>query len=71
VLQNLVREARHRTPLSPSVVPMMDAQPTPSHMAMSTLIRKGIAHFVITTNLDGIHRKSGLLHHKHVCNLHG
>jgi len=50
---------------------MNDAQPTATHMAMSTLIRKKLAHFVITTNLDGIHRKSGLQGHKHLCNLHG
>eukprot|EP01089_Gocevia_fonbrunei_P013077 TRINITY_DN3248_c0_g1_i1.p1 TRINITY_DN3248_c0_g1~~TRINITY_DN3248_c0_g1_i1.p1 ORF type:complete len:156 (-),score=29.25 TRINITY_DN3248_c0_g1_i1:480-947(-) len=54
-----------------SKVAMVDAQPTPTHMAMSTLIRKGIAHYVVTTNLDGIHRKSGLKQHEHICNLHG
>jgi NAD-dependent SIR2 family protein deacetylase len=32
---------------------MNDAQPSPTHMIMSTLIRLGLAHYVITTNLDG------------------
>eukprot|EP00466_Bigelowiella_natans_P019793 jgi/Bigna1/48995/estExt_Genewise1.C_370062 len=52
-------------------VPMIDARPTPTHMAMSTLIRKKIAHYIVTTNLDGIHRKSGLKAHTQICNLHG
>jgi len=52
-------------------VPMIDAQPTPTHMAMATLIRRGMAHYVVTTNLDGIHRKSGLKAHDQICNLHG
>eukprot|EP01087_Luapelamoeba_hula_P003285 TRINITY_DN13093_c0_g1_i1.p1 TRINITY_DN13093_c0_g1~~TRINITY_DN13093_c0_g1_i1.p1 ORF type:complete len:400 (-),score=65.74 TRINITY_DN13093_c0_g1_i1:50-1249(-) len=48
-----------------------DAQPTLTHMAMSTLMRLGLAHYVVTTNLDGIHRKSGLQGHSQLCNLHG
>eukprot|EP00005_Dracoamoeba_jomungandri_P008942 CAMPEP_0174263452 /NCGR_PEP_ID=MMETSP0439-20130205/18776_1 /TAXON_ID=0 /ORGANISM="Stereomyxa ramosa, Strain Chinc5" /LENGTH=338 /DNA_ID=CAMNT_0015348803 /DNA_START=35 /DNA_END=1048 /DNA_ORIENTATION=- len=52
-------------------VPTTDAQPTPTHMAMATLIRQGKAHYVVTTNLDGIHRKSGLKQHDQICNLHG
>ena len=42
---------------------MISAQPTQAHMAMSTLIRRGDASHVVTTNLDGLHRKSGLQHH--------
>mmetsp|Transcript_8694 Transcript_8694/g.16873 ORF Transcript_8694/g.16873 Transcript_8694/m.16873 type:complete len:533 (-) Transcript_8694:83-1681(-) len=52
-------------------VPMIDAQPTLAHMAMATLVRRKMAHYVVTTNLDGIHRKSGLRAHEQVCNLHG
>jgi len=52
-------------------VGMMDAQPSPTHMAMATLIRLQKAHYVVTTNLDGIHRKSGLKAHSQLCNLHG
>ena len=47
-----------------------DAQPTLTHMAMATLIHKNLAHYVVTTNLDGLHRKSGL-GVSQVCNLHG
>merc|ERR1712023_50922 len=50
---------------------MTDAQPTLSHMMQATLIRKKMAHFVVTTNLDGIYRKAGLQAHEDVCFLHG
>lgn len=68
-LRTLQEEARKKG--KQVAVPMIDAQPTPTHMAMSTLIRRGIAHYVVTTNLDGIHRKSGLKAHEQICNLHG
>jgi NAD-dependent SIR2 family protein deacetylase len=65
--EELAREEKKAT----KKVDMLDAQPTLTHMAMATLIRLGLAHFVITTNLDGIHRKSGLQGHVNLCNLHG
>ena len=40
-------------------------------MVMSTLIKKKIAKYLITTNLDGLHRRSGLEPHTELCNLHG
>jgi len=49
----------------------MDALPTPTHMAQATLIRLGLAHYVVTTNLDGIYRKAGLQAHTQLCCLHG
>ena len=49
----------------------VDAQPTLSHMAIATLVRRGLAHFVVTTNLDGLHRKSGLRVGSQLCHLHG
>lgn len=52
-------------------VPMTDAQPSLTHMMQATLIRNGLAHFVVTTNLDGIYRKAGLQAHDQVCFLHG
>lgn len=57
-----IRKARKR-------VDMLDAQPSFSHMAQATLIRRGLAHYVVTTNLDGIYRKAGLGHC--LCCLHG
>jgi len=47
------------------------AAPTLGHMALSTLVRHGLAQHVVTTNLDGLHRKSGLEHHKSLTCLHG
>merc|ERR550537_909192 len=47
------------------------AMPTLAHMAQATLIRKGLAKFVVTTNLDGLYRKAGLKGHEEVCFLHG
>merc|ERR1712167_397768 len=35
------------------------------------MIRLGHANHVVTTNLDGLHRKSGLRHHKELTCLHG
>jgi len=50
---------------------VQSASPTKAHMAMSTLIRRGLARHVVTTNLDGLHHKSGLAHHKQLTCLHG
>merc|ERR1711970_214155 len=50
---------------------LQSAEPTSGHMVMSTLVRNGLAQHVVTTNLDGLHRKSGLEHHKRLTCLHG
>lgn len=42
-----------------------------SHRAIATLMRKGLAHYCITTNLDGLFRKAGLMAHEELCCLHG
>jgi len=47
----LKEEAKREEKKATKKVSMNDAQPTPTHMAMSTLIRLGKAHFCITTNL--------------------
>jgi len=70
-LEELRAEAQKETKKAVVQVPMSDAQPTVTHMAMATLIRKGMAHFVVTTNLDGIFRKAGLQGHTQLCCLHG
>jgi mono-ADP-ribosyltransferase sirtuin 6 len=49
---------------------MMRAIPTPTHMAIVQLIRHGKAHFVISQNVDGLHRKSGVLPDQ-ISELHG
>ncbi|KAH3762830.1 transcriptional regulator, Sir2 family protein [Pelomyxa schiedti] len=67
LLENMVKELRK----ADKKVSMLDAQPSDTHMAMATLIRVGLAHFVVTTNLDGIFRKAGLQGHVNLACLHG
>lgn len=70
-LAKLRREAAKKRKEQNKEVNMLDAQPSLSHMAIATLIHRGMAHSVVTTNLDGIHRKSGLRAHDQIANLHG
>jgi len=70
-LRKLLAEQEKEQAKATAKVPMTDAQPTLSHMMQSTLIQKGLAHFVVTTNLDGLYRKAGLQAHDQVCFLHG
>eukprot|EP00759_Apiculatamorpha_spiralis_P006265 PhF_6_TR13663/c0_g1_i1/m.21939/K11416/SIRT6, SIR2L6; mono-ADP-ribosyltransferase sirtuin 6 len=49
---------------------MIKAVPTPTHMSMVQLIRNGLAHHVISQNVDGLHRKSGVLPDQ-ISELHG
>lgn len=70
-LKKLLEEQAREEKKARVKVDMCDAQPTPTHMAMATLIRLGIAHYCITTNLDGIFRKAGLKGHEQLCCLHG
>merc|ERR1719478_918174 len=70
-LKRLLAEQQREQAKATKKVPMTDAQPTLSHMMQATLIRRGLAHFVVTTNLDGIYRKAGLQAHDDVCFLHG
>lgn len=52
------------------MVPKEGAVPTTSHMTMATMIRLNMARHVVTTNLDGLHRKSGLEHHRNLTYVH-
>jgi len=70
-LRDLLIEHEKADKTAKKPVPMTDAQPTFTHMTMATLIKRSIAHYVITTNLDGIFRKAGLEGHTQLCCLHG
>ena len=70
-LEALLAEQVAESKKAPGKVPFIDAQPTLCHMMQSTLIRRGIAHYVVTTNLDGLYRKAGLSPPEQVCFLHG
>jgi NAD-dependent SIR2 family protein deacetylase len=47
------------------------ALPSFSHMAIKTLVDVGLVKFVVSTNLDGLHYKSGLQPLQNLAQLHG
>jgi hypothetical protein len=51
-------------------VSMLSAVPTTTHMAMVKLHDEGRMHYLISQNVDGIHRKSGIHPHR-LSELHG
>lgn len=51
-------------------VPMLSALPTVTHMAMVKLHDVDRMHYLVSQNVDGIHRKSGI-HPQRLCELHG
>ena len=70
-LAGLLREKAKETRKASIKVDLLDAQPTAAHMAQATLLRRGLAHYVVTTNLDGLYRKAGLAGRGELCCLHG
>lgn len=51
-------------------VSMLSAVPTPTHMALVKLQDVGRMHYLISQNVDGLHRKSGV-HPDRLSELHG
>jgi NAD-dependent SIR2 family protein deacetylase len=65
------KQAQNITNFKPKVkVKMHSAFPTKCHMALVKLQDEGILKFIISQNVDGLHRKSGILPEK-IAELHG
>jgi len=60
-------EQRLNTP-SEIVQSLAQARPNPGHYAMVELERMGILRYLITQNIDNLHRAAG---HQHVAEIHG
>ena len=51
-------------------ITLQQAEPTFTHMALVTLYRKGYLKYIVSTNVDGLHRRSGIPE-KGIAELHG
>ena len=51
-------------------VELGDAKPTYAHYALVELMKKELVKFISSTNLDGLHRKSGVPA-KNISEMHG
>jgi NAD-dependent SIR2 family protein deacetylase len=49
---------------------LLQAMPTYSHMALVSLMKSGILKYVVSTNVDGLHRRSGIPE-DNIAELHG
>eukprot|EP01080_Neovahlkampfia_damariscottae_P008074 gene8074-12535_t len=56
--------------MTPDGIEMDQAFPTYSHYALVELMSKGILKYVVSTNVDGLHRRSGIPKEK-ISELHG
>jgi len=52
-------------------VDIVKVQPTYTHMCIQKLVEEGMVKFVTSTNLDGLHWRSGLQPHDTLAELHG
>eukprot|EP01061_Rhynchopus_euleeides_P033046 TRINITY_DN5517_c0_g1_i3.p1 TRINITY_DN5517_c0_g1~~TRINITY_DN5517_c0_g1_i3.p1 ORF type:complete len:419 (+),score=163.79 TRINITY_DN5517_c0_g1_i3:59-1258(+) len=69
-LSKLLAEQQKEKAKAAKKIPTTDAQPTFCHMAMAKMVNTGHAGYIVTTNLDGIYRKTGLKQEQ-LCFLHG
>lgn len=47
-------------PEGTSVTPIINALPSPTHMAIVELQKLGLIKYTVSQNIDGLHRRSGL-----------
>ena len=47
-------------PEGASVTPIINALPSPTHMAIVQLHKQNIVKYTVSQNIDGLHRRSGL-----------
>ena len=47
-------------PQGSTIKPILQALPSPTHMAMVKLHEEGLVKFTISQNVDGLHRRSGI-----------
>ena len=57
-------------PPGTSVTPIINALPSPTHMAIVQLQRERRIRYTVSQNIDGLHRRSGLSPN-HLAELHG
>ena len=64
--------AAHETerPKGAAVTPIINALPSPTHMAILQLQKEQIVKYIVSQNIDGLHRRSGLPP-SHLAELHG
>eukprot|EP01084_Bolivina_argentea_P162118 282153_1 len=51
-------------------ISLEQALPTYSHMALNEMINNNLINYIVSTNVDGLHRRSGVKY-KHLSELHG
>lgn len=47
-------------PEGASVIPIINALPSPTHMAIVQMQKQEMTKFTVSQNIDGLHRRSGL-----------
>ena len=47
-------------PEGAAVTPIINALPSPTHMAIVQMQKQGIIEYTVSQNIDGLHRRSGL-----------
>ncbi|KAH3767871.1 transcriptional regulator, Sir2 family protein [Pelomyxa schiedti] len=70
-LEILKRSRENELKKAEKQVDITDAEPNVTHMSMVTLLHRGLAHYMVTTNCDGILRKAGFVGHVNLTCLHG